>query len=109
MHNWSTTAKFFSIKLVLIIEIIQDIIIEKVVTAKDEEGDIGYVGKHGCPLEGHNRSVYWGMWFLTFETMLMVFLMRIAFPAEEIKEDQHEVEVTDLDLYRHNNESNNVA
>jgi len=78
LHEWSTTRKFVAIKLILIVEMYQKILINKLVEHKDRSGN------EGCLLLGEHRAAFWAMWWLVPESLLMTYLMWKAFPASEL-------------------------
>lgn len=82
LHAWHTTAKFVSIKLFLLVALVQEPIVGAIVGHGDGEGQ--------C-LRGTNRANFWAMWLLSVETIGMAVLLRRAFPAEELEaEAAHE-------------------
>lgn len=94
LHEWSTTRKFVAIKLIIIVEMWQKLIISKVVKHKDSSE----VGNEGCLLMGEHRVAFWGMWWLVPESLLMLYLMRKAFPASELHSNAISEQDADFDL-----------
>jgi len=78
LHEWNTTMKFVAIKLVIVLDMIQDVLAGFLVT----HGIVG-VGSQ-CHLRDENLAKIWDQCMLVVEAVFMALLMYRAFPAQEL-------------------------
>lgn len=79
--DYRTTAKFFAVKIFLLITLIQEPLLERAV---------GHVHGHthagpGHCLHGLNLAHFWSMWARALESVGMALLLRYAFRAHELE------------------------
>jgi len=92
LEKWKTTAKFITVKGLLILFIIQELVLQFVIEPMLlESGSSCFKHAGFMPFwwSVYNAK-FLGMWAITLESVLMVVLVRVAFPVEEVTGDVHE-------------------
>lgn len=99
LHRWNTSKKFISIKVVLIVMVYQEFLLEHIgpgILEHYNNSCFLYVGFHREWQDVEIR--FWSMWLLTVEMVFMALALRRAFPAEELQEPIPEVHHAFLDM-----------
>uniref|UniRef100_A0A7S1WUN0 Uncharacterized protein n=1 Tax=Alexandrium catenella TaxID=2925 RepID=A0A7S1WUN0_ALECA len=98
LHQWGTTKKFISIKVVLIVMVYQEFLLGRIGPGILEKGQscfrhVGFV-KEWSEVE----TRYWSMFLLTFEMALMAVALRRSFPVADVMQPITEIHHAFLDM-----------
>ncbi|CAK9045421.1 Putative ankyrin repeat protein RF_0381 [Durusdinium trenchii] len=83
LHDWKTTAKFLSVKLIIGLSTLQKMLLRKIVEVfPPHEGSCLLDPLH--PKDLDRALAYWSSYLTLLETILLACLVIKAFPAEEV-------------------------
>ncbi|CAE8672196.1 unnamed protein product [Polarella glacialis] len=98
LHEWNTTVKFLSIKFVILLSMVQKRILGLLIDKFRKK-------ENSCLIEpGHPDNLeqvvnFWCQFLIVLETILMICLLRRAFPVEELKDmDYLHIDLVELEL-----------
>ncbi|CAE8602164.1 unnamed protein product [Polarella glacialis] len=98
LHEWNTTVKFFSIKFVILLSNVQHGIL-RLLIEKFRKKENSCLIEPGHPDNFEHVVNFWNQFLVLLETILMICLLRRAFPVEELKDMVfHHIDLVELEL-----------
>lgn len=98
LEHWNTTRKFMSIKFVILLSIVQAWLLS-LLAHKFRRKDNTCLVDPLKPNDLHHVVTFWSQVLLLVETVLMVYLLSKAFPAEEVQDFRlHHLDLVELEL-----------
>ncbi|CAE8604118.1 unnamed protein product [Polarella glacialis] len=98
LHDWNTTVKFFSIKFIIFLSMVQRRILSMLIEKFRKK-------ENSCLIEpGHPDNLeqvvnFWSQFLIVLKTLLLICLLRRAFPVEELKDmDYLHIDLVELEL-----------
>lgn len=102
LEHWNTTRKFIAIKFVILLSIVQNRLLGFLLQKFRRKDQTCLVSTEN-PHDLSHVTNFWAQFLLVCETILMVYLLSKAFPAEEVEDFRiHHLDVVELELQQMN-------
>jgi len=99
LHEWNTTVKFLSIKFVILLSIVQKRFLGMLVKKLLPKEADSCLFEPGYPHNLEQVVNFWSQFLIVLESILMIYLIRRAFPVEELKDmDYLHIDLVELEL-----------
>eukprot|EP00440_Ansanella_granifera_P016007 gb/GFBE01017389.1/.p1 GENE.gb/GFBE01017389.1/~~gb/GFBE01017389.1/.p1 ORF type:complete len:365 (+),score=62.94 gb/GFBE01017389.1/:1-1095(+) len=98
LEKWSTTRKFVSIKFVIFLSVLQQRVLGWLVQSFRRIDNTCLIDP-AAPEDLEHVVAFWSQFLMLLETILMVYLLSKAFPADEVMDYRlHHLELVELEL-----------
>lgn len=98
LHDWNTTRKFISVKLVIFLSLLQKQVLTRLIHRFRKDATSCLIDPWDAEDLEHVVN-FWSQFVLLLDTLILIWLIVTAFPAEEVNDfRQHHAELVELEL-----------